>query len=86
MFHWLCLDLATERLEKLRFESMGSEGGRHFRLSEQGELWFDGATAELSFAIGYPTGFSPRESAMAVREPTSFPAELYSRVRRFLRG
>ena len=80
VFHWLQYDWGTQRLEKLCFKSMGSEGGRQFRLFAQGELRFDAARADLRLE----SEAGVEERRLEVNEPDSVPPALQESIQAFL--
>jgi hypothetical protein len=79
VFHWLYYDRASEQFQKLGFKSMGSEGGRDYRIFEQGELWFDASHAILKL-----TNSISKEFALEVNQMSSISDELISQVQDFL--
>lgn len=52
VFYWLLLDRATADCSRLTFSSMKSEGARHYRMFDQGELCFDETQAHLQLSSG----------------------------------
>ncbi|NKB69744.1 MAG: hypothetical protein GKR89_21955 [Candidatus Latescibacteria bacterium] len=47
VYHWLHVDRKAQQFHKLVFKGMGTEGDRHYRLFDQGQLWFDESGADL---------------------------------------
>ncbi|MDA0745323.1 MAG: hypothetical protein O2954_02320 [bacterium] len=80
VYHWLCYDRTSQQFQKLAFKSMGSEGGREYRIFEQAELWFDASQANLKLQ----TGATSQEFTLDVKEINSIPDELQAQVQHFL--
>jgi len=81
VFHWLRYDRTLQQFQRLRFKSMGSDGGMDYRIFAQGALHFNGSEARLELHAG-----SDREEfELEVNEPNSVPEELAAQVDDFLR-
>lgn len=74
VYHWLYCD-QTE-IQKLEFNSMGSQDNRDYRKFIQGELWFDTSQAELKLQT--------QQLTLSVQDPHQVPAKLTERIHKFL--
>jgi hypothetical protein len=82
VYHWLHEDRAAQQLQKLTFQSMGSDHTGDFRVFSEAELHFDATQAQLCW-----TSAEDKEThVLDVLPVDSISSELAARVQRFLRG
>ena len=86
VYHWLLYHHGADRLERLRFKSMGSEGGTEQRCFEQGELESDASTARLKLEASdvAVAGGASHELSFDVADASTMADQLVSQIQLYV--